>query len=138
MPNPLQVTFDCTDAPAMARFWSAAVGYQPQPPPPGFTTWEDFGRAQGVPEEMMDAWAGAVDPAGTGPRFFFQRVPEAKSAKNRLHLDLHLTGRPGAGGLEDEVARLQGLGAERLDEHDEMGTHWVVMRDIEGNEFCVA
>ena len=138
MTDMLQVTFDCADVPAMVRFWSAALSYEPESPPPGFDTWEDFARANGIPEDMWDAWGAAVDPAGRGPRFFFQRVPEGKTAKNRVHLDLRLSRRVGSDGLASEVARLEGLGAERVDERDEMGTRWVVMRDVEGNELCVS
>lgn len=134
----LQVTFDCADVPRMVAFWAAALDYEPQPPPPGFDSWEEFARAQGIPPDKWDAWGAVVDPKGEGPRFFFQRVPEPKTAKNRMHLDLRLTAREGSGGLEAEVARLEALGAERGAEHDELGSHWVVMRDVEGNEFCVS
>ena len=84
------------------------------------------------------ARAAVVDPAGDGPRFVFQRVPEPKTAKNRVHLDVRLSHRPGSAGLAAEVSRLEDLGADRLDEKDELGTHWVVMHDVEGNEFCVS
>ncbi len=64
--------------------------------------------------------------------WFFLRVPEPKVAKNRLHVDLKATDRSA------EVARLQGLGATVIAEHDEGGTQWTVLHDLEGNEFCVA
>lgn len=138
MPVMPQVTFDCRDVPAMVRFWCQVLDYEPQPPPPGFETWEDFARAQGVPEEMWDAWGAAVDPTGKGPRFFFQRVPEAKTAKNRVHLDLPLTRRAGGGDLDAEVGRVEAIGAQRISErYEEFGSTWVVMRDPEGNEFCI-
>ena len=85
-----------------------------------------------------------VDPDGTGPRIYFQRVPEAKTIKNRLHLDLNITGGPSSGPLEErrrlvdaEVERLLGLGAVRQRAAEELGGYWVVMQDPEGNEFCV-
>ena len=134
----LQVTFDCADVPAMVRFWSAVLSYGQEPPPPPFGSWAEFAEAQGVPAELHDAWGSAVDPTGENPRLFFQRVPEGKSAKNRMHLDVRLSGREGSGGLAAEVDRVVGLGAERLAEFDEMGSHWVVMRDPEGNEFCIS
>ncbi|HEX7187275.1 MAG TPA: VOC family protein [Actinomycetes bacterium] len=134
----LQVTFDCADVPAMVRFWSAVLGYEEQPPPPPFGSWAEWADAQGIPAELHDSRGAAVDPRGEGPRLFFQRVPEGKTAKNRLHLDVRLSGREGSGGLAAEVDRVVGLGAERLDEFDEMGSHWVVMRDPEGNEFCIS
>ena len=134
----MQVTFDCTDVPAMVRFWSALLGYEPEPPPPPFRTWEEFARDRGIPEEMWDAWGAVIDPAGEGPRFFFQRVPEPKTAKNRMHLDLRLSRREGSEGLEAEVMKAEALGAQRGNEYDELGSHWVVMRDVEGNEFCIS
>lgn len=70
---------------------------------------------------------------GLGRRLLFQRVPEPKTVKNRLHLDLHA----GAERREAEVARLEGLGASVLRQVKEPGGEWVVMTDPEGNEFCV-
>jgi catechol 2,3-dioxygenase-like lactoylglutathione lyase family enzyme len=134
----MQVTFDCADVPAMVRFWSAVLGYEQEKPPPPFATWEEFAQVQGVPRDMWDAWGSAVDPAGEAPRLFFQRVPEGKTAKNRVHLDLRLSAREGSAGLAAEVDRVVGLGAQRLTEHDELGSHWVVLRDPEGNEFCIS
>ncbi len=134
----MQVTFDCTDVPAMERFWTAAVGYERESPPPGFASWEEFAEKNQIPRSEWDSRSAAVDPGGAGPRFFFQRVPEGKSAKNRVHLDLRLSRREGSGGLEAEVERLVALGAERVEALDELGVQWVVMRDIEGNELCVS
>lgn len=134
----LQVTFDCADVPAMERFWTAAVGYERESPPPGFASWEEFLEKNQVPRSEWDSRSAAVDPAGAGPRFFFQRVPEPKAAKNRVHLDIRLSRREGSEGLEAEVARLEALGATRGEAFDEMGVSWVVMTDIEGNELCVS
>lgn len=138
----LQVTFDCADPAALAGFWAEALGYVLQPPPPGFDDWPAFLTANGVPRDRWNAMTAIVDPKGDGPRLLFQRVPEPKTAKNRMHLDLHL-----GGGLDvpieqrrartdAEVSRLEALGATRVEAHEEMGVYWVVLRDPEGNEFC--
>ncbi len=83
------------------------------------------------------------DRGGGPPRIFFQKVPEVKGVKNRVHIDLLAGGGPSVP-LEEqrervaaEVTRLEGLGATRLEEHADLGVHWVVMHDPEGNEFCV-
>ncbi|WP_369272799.1 VOC family protein [Streptomyces sp. R11] len=81
------------------------------------------------PDDPYDKDSGT----GLGRRVLFQRVPEAKSVKNRLHLDLHAA----AGERESEVQRLQGLGASVLRHVKEPGGEWAVMADPEGNEFCV-
>jgi len=84
-----------------------------------------------------------VDPDGVGPRIFIQKVPEPKTAKNRLHLDLNISDarrvgpEEGRRRVDAEVRRLEGLGATVGRAYDENGAHWVVMADPEGNEFCV-
>ncbi len=141
---PVQVVIDCADPAALAGFWAAALaprGYAVPGPPGGFADWPSFLAAQGVPEDRWNS-ASALEAEGQ-PRIFFQQVPEAKTGKNRLHLDLLGGGGPTVP-LDDqrrrvaaEVARLEGLGATRLDEHTDLGVHWVTMQDPEGNEFCV-
>jgi len=137
----VQVTFDCADPRAVAQFWKAVLGYVDPPVPPGFESWDAFD-ASLPPERQGSAWA-CQDPNGVGPRLFFQRVPEAKTVKNRLHLDVRvgtgLTGDERVSALEAEAARLEALGARRLrlltaDEHNES---CLVMQDVEGNEFCL-
>lgn len=134
------ITFDCADPDRLATFWAAAMGYTKG-------VYPDEMRAQlldaGLTPDDLLARAIAEDPAGQGPRLFFQRVPEGKQAKNRLHLDLNATpGRqPTDAELAAEVDRLVALGATVTTEHN--GTfgpypeHHVVMADPEGNEFCV-
>ena len=84
-----------------------------------------------------------IDPAGIGPRILFERVPEPKRGKNRVHLDLNVTGRPTVPvetrreRVDREVARLVDVGAIRQRTHDEVSGFWVVMQDPAGNEFCV-
>ena len=95
-----QLVIDCADPEPLARFWAAALGYELQPPPDGFSSWDAYWRDVGVPEDELGAGADCiVDPAGRGPRIWFQVVPERKAAKNRLHLDIGVSGgravRPG-------------------------------------------
>jgi predicted enzyme related to lactoylglutathione lyase len=116
--NPLRqrnLTFDCADPAALARFW---------------------GEALHLPVEVRNEDAFVVpegwEPDGSaGPRLLFQRVPESKTTKNRLHLDLT------ADDMGAEVRRLEGLGGRRLRSVREGGLSWTVMGDPEGNEFCV-
>ncbi|MDX1690849.1 MAG: VOC family protein [Acidimicrobiia bacterium] len=138
----IQVVIDCADPAGLAPFWAEALGYVLQPPPPGFDSWEDFAEEIGIPPERRNDLAAVVDPDGDGPRLLFQRVPEAKTVKNRVHLDV-----PAAPELEGErrweaalahVRRLEALGATRLGEHmGPAGERWIVLADPEGNEFCV-
>src|SRR5258708_31383770 len=86
---------DCADPEPLARFWAAALGYELEPPPDGFASWDAYWRNVGVPEDELGIGADCiVDPAGRGPRIWFQVVPERKAAKNRLHLDLGVSGGP--------------------------------------------
>lgn len=136
-----QVTFDCADPARLAEFWAAALSYQLQPPPPGFDTWPDFLVAQGLPADANLASA-VVDPEGAGSRLFFQRVPEPKTVKNRVHLDLGAGGGPGTPMDQQRervaaaVQRLEELGATKLYEREEMGIFFATMADPEDNEFC--
>jgi catechol 2,3-dioxygenase-like lactoylglutathione lyase family enzyme len=147
--NPkLQITIDCTEPERLVAFWAAALGYKVEPPPAPFATWRAYWLDQGLSEEELgagDCSDSAIDPHGVGPRIWFQQVPESKVVKNRLHLDLSVSGGrsvPLATRKERvlaEVARLEGVGASRLriEESDSSGSFFVVMQDPEGNEFCV-
>ncbi|MGV9275500.1 VOC family protein [Streptomyces griseosporeus] len=136
-----QVTFDCAEPRRVARFWCEVLGYVIPQPPEGFADWEEYDRAQ--PPEERGSWAACLDPDGVGPRLYFQRVPEGKTVKNRVHLDVRAgTGLVGAerlAVLEAECARLVALGAVRvrLLPADEDNESCIVMQDIEGNEFCL-
>lgn len=138
-----QVTFDAADPAALGEFWAQMLGYRLQPPPAGFDDWPSFLRSIGVPEEKMDAAYAIVDPEGNGPRIFFQKVPEPKVAKNRVHLDVNVSGPHGAPPEEgkrriaEAVERAVALGATRLYEKAELGSSWVTLTDPEGNEFCI-
>jgi hypothetical protein len=136
-----QVTFDCAEPERVARFWCEALGYVVPPPPEEFATWDDLDRA--LPPEHQGSALACTDPSGVGPRLFFQRVPEGKVVKNRLHLDVRvgsgLVGEERLAALEAECARLVGLGAVRvrLLPADGVNESCVVMQDVEGNEFCL-
>jgi hypothetical protein len=143
MATSIQVVFDCADPDRVAKFWATALGYKLQDPPPGFATWEEFLTAQKVPQELWNSRSAVVDPAGNGPRLFFQQVPEPKTVKNRVHLDINASQGFGVP-LEErkkqvnaEVERLIGEGATKLRVGEEMSEYWIVMADPEGNEFCV-
>jgi hypothetical protein len=144
MAREIQVTFDCADPAGLATFWAAALGYQVQDPPAGFASWEEALDALGVPPDRRNDASAVVDPEGSGPRLFFQRVPEHKQAKNRVHLDVRaapgLRGDDRMAALEAEAERLVSLGATRLRRHEPappLGAGHLVMADPEGNEFCL-
>ncbi|PZT68839.1 hypothetical protein DN402_14825 [Streptomyces sp. SW4] len=149
-PTPVhwKLVVDAADPHAQAEFWAAALHYAVEDHSalverllgfeavPADLTVEAHGRrawrdldAVRHPDDPYDEETGA----GLGRRLLFQRVPEAKTGKNRIHLDLH----PGEGLRDEEVARLEGLGASPVRHVRAQGGEWVVMRDPEGNEFCV-
>lgn len=142
MARVFQVTMDCAQPVVVGEFWAEVLGYQLEPPPEGFDTWPDALTAWGIPEEEMDSAFAIVDPAGIGPRIFFQRVPEGKQAKNRVHLDVRISDRRGPVDEKEpailaEVERLEGLGAQRLGWVEDFASRFMVMQDPEGNEFCL-
>jgi Glyoxalase-like domain len=139
----LQVVFDAADPPKLAAFWGEAIGYVEEDPPDGFESWEAWAVANDLPREDWDRYDSRVDPDGAGPRLFFQRVPEPKTAKNRVHLDLDVSGGRGTPiedrrrRVADAAERAVAAGATRVKAYDEAGQHWVVLQDPEGNEFCL-
>ncbi|OKJ26721.1 VOC family protein [Streptomyces sp. CB01580] len=122
----IQVTFDCAEPERVARFWCEVLGY-----------------AITLPSEGEGSWAAASDPTNEGPRMYFQRVPEGKVAKNRVHLDVRagtgLVGEERLATLEAERDRLVALGAVCVQVlyADDENESCIVMQDIEGNEFCL-
>ncbi|MFD5519320.1 VOC family protein [Streptomyces sp. NPDC127066] len=146
----MQLTIDCADPPRLVAFWSEALGYVPEPPPGDHATWREYWEAMGVPEEELPAGAGdvpesIVHPEGQGPRVWFQKVPEPKAIKNRIHLDLKV-----GGGRDVPLAvrtqrvttavdRLVEAGASvlRIADAPDMGHYAVQLQDPEGNEFDV-
>ncbi len=137
----VQVTIDCADPQRLSEFWAAALGYQLEPPPPGYDSWEQWATERDIPPERWNDFGAVVDPDGRGPRLFFQRVPEPKTVKNRVHLDVN-TGRGVAresrrAHVAGEAQRLVGLGATEVRTVDEPNGYHIVMLDPEGNEFCL-
>ncbi|MEV7395932.1 VOC family protein [Aeromicrobium sp. NPDC092404] len=141
MSNEVQITFDCADPGTLATFWAAALGYEVQAPPEGFDSWEAALAAFGVPESEWNSKSAIV--ADGRPRVFFQRVPEGKAVKNRVHLDVRVPGTDGECRmevLEAEADRLEALGATRayrVEPEPPMELGFITMRDPEGNEFCL-
>lgn len=121
----VQVTFDCTEPERVGRFWCEVLGYIVPP-----SDDDDDGSA-----------FACIDPTGVGPRLYFQRVPEGKVVKNRVHLDVRvaydLEGEQRLVALEAECARLVPLGARRERLLYDGTDACMVMQDIEGNEFCL-
>jgi hypothetical protein len=147
MARTFQVTIDCADPFALSSFWESALAYEPADPPEGSDTWEEWLEKMEVPREDWDPglrpYNAIVDPDRRGPRIWFQRVPEPKAVKNRIHFDLDASEGPAAPvdrrkeQVEAEVERLIGLGARRLADYEEQDHYHVVMADPEGNEFCL-
>ncbi|MDL5201432.1 VOC family protein [Streptomyces sp. ALI-76-A] len=144
-----QLTIDCTNPERLVPFWAGALGYIPEPPPGGRSTWREYWADMGVPEEeledMGDTPESIVDPKGKGPRMWFQHVPEPKTTKNRLHFDLKVGGGRGVPPaarrerVTATVERLTKAGATVVRITDEPDSEHcsALMRDPEGNEFCV-
>ena len=141
MATPIQVTFDARNPAALGAFWAQLLGYVEQPAPEGFDSWDDALAALGVPPERRDAAYAIVDPDGAAPRLYFQKVPEPKVAKNRVHLDVNVSRLGDAADarqrVDAEVERAVALGATRSRAFDQDDEYWVVMADPEGNEFCL-
>jgi hypothetical protein len=142
------LTIDCIDPAPLVPFWAEVLGYAVQPPPDGFATWNDWYLSVGVPAEELDRTSDGADrlydPTGRGPKIWFQPVPEAKVVKNRLHLDVYVTGGRSTplaerrGLVDTRVAELLAIGGS-IDHVDTGDDHYhVTMRDPAGNEFCVA
>ena len=106
----MSTVIDCADPTTLAPFWRALLGYEV--------------------ESWSDGWV-AILPEGGGPKISFQRVPESKSGKNRLHIDLQTRDVPG------EVSRAERLGAQVLYPSEDPDDVFVTMADPEGSEFCV-
>ncbi|WP_326598529.1 VOC family protein [Streptomyces sp. NBC_01803] len=144
-----KLVIDTEDAPALADFWAAALDYVVEDNSALIEHLLAAGQigpdliAERHGRKIFRGLAGVRHPddpydevtgAGRGRRLLFQDVPESKTVKNRLHIDIH--GEHGT--LEELVTRLEGLGATRVEEQNQgPAGHWWVMRDPEGNEFCV-
>lgn len=144
-----QITWDCASPARMTRFWAAALGYQVEDPPAGHRTWNEYWLSIGIPSHELDPDGDGsdslVDPAGKGPRIWFQAVPEGKAVKNRLHLDITV-----GGGrrfpLESRKQRVRARAEEmiaigatlvRVLEEEGVDHYAETLQDPEGNEFCI-
>ena len=136
---PLQITFDCADPHVLAAFWAVALDYEvedhhdrvEQVIAAGHLT-ADSDDVESVDGRLRFREFAACRSASTGDRLLFQVVPEAKTVKNRVHLDLH---------VEDRSAKLEqlyALGATHLWDGQMGPQSWVTIADPEGNELCVA
>jgi Glyoxalase-like domain len=142
-----QLTIDANDPAALAGFWAVALGYTATPPDEPATTWHAHYRARlGAQAAFADR---LFDPEGLRPPIWFQRVPEGKAGKNRLHLDLYPTGRDRSLPMdrrvelvEAKIAELTRLGAtvdhRARDDDPDDPIYFAVLHDPEGNEFCVS
>jgi hypothetical protein len=136
---PIGLTFDAGDPERLGTFWCLALGYIEHPPPDGYKSWAQYDAANGTPGN--EAGYTIVDPDGKGPSIFFQPVPESKTAKNRLHMDLRVS----CAGTEDErrarieaaVAPLVAARATMRGRSTAAADFFIVMQDPEGNEFCL-
>jgi Glyoxalase-like domain len=107
-----EIVIDCAEPRPLAEFWGAATGYE-------------------IDEPGSDTWVSLHDPQGKDISIAFQRVPEPKVAKNRVHIDLYTSDE------EQEAVRIEGLGAKRLWVSEKPEDPFIVLADPEGNEFCV-
>ena len=124
------VVFDCVDAAPLARFWAGALGWSVAP-----YDERELERlaSKGIYDPEDDPSVMVEPPGDTDlPVLYFTEVPEEKVVKNRVHLDL-----AAEGSLEEEVQRLEGLGAHVRNWAEDSGSTWCVMLDPQGNEFCV-
>ncbi|HUE60647.1 MAG TPA: VOC family protein [Acidimicrobiales bacterium] len=112
-PPGMGLVLDCRDPEALAPFWAAALDY--------------------VTLGAVENYVLLVPDSRSGPKLLLQRVPEDKAGKNRMHLDIEVPD------IEALAARLKGIGAQRVrsDVVTEHGSHWILMADPEGNEFCI-
>jgi catechol 2,3-dioxygenase-like lactoylglutathione lyase family enzyme len=143
MAIPIQVTVDCADPDRLAHFWADLLGYRLDSPPDGYDSWEAWLTEHGVPENEWNSASAVSDPDRHGPRIFFQRVPERKQQKNRVHIDVNVGGPRGTpdderrSKVDAAAGRAVAIGATRVRLVEERGERHVVTQDIAGNEFCL-
>ena len=134
----LQVAIDCQDPERLAEFWASVLDYQVGEPPVGYASWTEHALDQA--EEPGEFWIKIQDPDRLGPTLLFHRVPEPKTVKNRIHLDVKAP----ASSADDRGDQVQAFierivnwgGTKVRDVTDDAG-YFAVMNDPEGNEFCV-
>jgi hypothetical protein len=136
----LQIVIDCADCHAMADFWAQVLGYEVEQVEAGIrelmaagiATDDDVTHRNGA--LVWKTGSAMSDPSGARNRFYFQNVPEPKTVKNRMHIDIQV----GPAARDAEVERILALGATHLYDGDQGPHHWATLADIEGNEFCVS
>ena len=128
------ITFACEEPVKLAEFWSEALGYEHIETPDDMLA--EVEKAIAAGDLDPTGWAMLVNPDGTGPRLLFQRRPKTPTTDIPIHLDIHSEDRPA------EVERLTGLGATFIEDRSlKIGPYeesWAVMKDPEGNGFCVS
>jgi len=137
MPRRFGVTIDCTDPLTLAAFWCEVLDYQEDPAPEGYESWADYDAANGVSEDDASAGATIVDPTGVGSRIYFQRVPETKAGKNRVHLDVTVSESRQWEEVRAAADRVAAAGGRILRASDDPNDRFIVVADPEGNEFCL-
>jgi hypothetical protein len=139
-PPRFQIAIDCSDPHRLVRFWAALTGFEVEDHSALVDEMLEAGHATADDTVEVDGtlqWRGAAaccDRDGKGPRLLFQTVPEPKTVKDRIHLDLHF----GEDEREAQVERILGLGATKLWDGQQGPQTWVTFSDPEGNEFCVS
>jgi hypothetical protein len=138
------MTVDCTDPAGQASFWCLALGYVPADPPKGWDSWDGWLIDQGVPQDEWNDGASVSDPDGLLPSISFLKVPEGRTVKNRLHLDLQVSGGRDQPSdvrelrIRTKAAELIDAGATVVHEAEQNGKlDHLWMADPEGNDFCV-
>jgi Glyoxalase-like domain len=137
MTRTVRVVIDCRDPAALGQFWLRALGYVEKAAPEGYESWSAYAAA------ILGHEVGyvIVDPDGVGPLIFFQPVPEPKTGKNRVHLDVEVRGdgppEQQWQRIRNAVAPLEALGATVLRRNEDPNDYFITMADPEGNEFCL-
>jgi hypothetical protein len=143
MATGMQIVFACEDPNALASFWRLALGYVEEPPPEGYASWDEFAAAMDLPPDIGQDIASAIDPDGVGPRLFFERAPEPKAHRNRVHLDINI-GESGQLPLPERKPKVDALaktlldaGATQVKVVERGDEYFIEMLDPEDNDFCI-
>jgi hypothetical protein len=139
MATRIQVVFAAKNPERLAAFWRTALNYGPEPPPPGYETWEAFAEANGIDLKAGSDIDSAIDPEGVGPRLLFER--DTPHASGVVHLDVNAAAGKSVAErkqiVDAEVERLLAAGATKSKVVDRSDHYWVELEDPEGNWFCV-
>lgn len=139
----MQIVFACQNPVALAEFWRLAFGYTDEPPPDGYSSWEEFAAAMDLPPGAGQDIASAIDPDGVGPRLFFERAADSRAAGTRVHLDINV-GVSGQRPLSERKRKIDALaktlleaGATQVKVVERGDEYFIEMVDPEGNDFCI-